>query len=61
MLVVRRGCARSLAGERGERGIEEAGRAPCKEGSCGRGLSSPVGEHGGVERFANGSVSKRSL
>jgi len=57
---VRRGWVRSLAGERGERGMVEAGRTPCKGGSCGSGFSWLVGEHGGVERFAKGSVSKRS-
>lgn len=36
------------------------GRTLAREGSCGRGLSWFVGERGGEERFAKGSVSRRS-
>jgi len=52
---------RCSAGERGERGMDELGRTLSKGGSCGRGLSWLVGERGGGERFANGSVSRRSV
>lgn len=55
------GWARCSAGERGERGMAGVGRTPSKEGRFGRGLSWLVGERGGVDRFAKGSVSSRSL
>ena len=47
---------------RGERGmVVGVGRTLPKGGSCGRGLSWFVGERGREERFAKGSVSRRSL
>ena len=62
MPAARRGWARSSAGERGERGAVGVGVGVGRMLVIGgSGLSRLVGERGGEERFANGSVSRRSL